>query len=206
MIEILVYAFSIMYTPGPVNLLSLNAGLQGLAPRTLGFCAGVGLAMWMMFLLFGYGGALLPPLGQAVIGLLGCGYIFWLAIKLVRMAISSGGAVGDATTGARAVPLSLRTGLLMQLCNPKAPVAILPIATVQFPAAGITGSGILLWSVLLGAMAFGAPGSYLLLGSKLGRLIQTRGFFRGLNLMMALMLIYVAIDIGYSQLQLLLAG
>lgn len=200
MVEILMYAFGIMYTPGPVNLLSLNAGLNGQAKKTVPFCVGVGIAMFLLFILFGYSGALLPSGLQAVIGLFGGIYILWLAFKIGSVAIRT-------VTPARANevqegkgPLSFRSGLLMQLCNPKAPVAILPIVTVQFPAAGISGASIALWSVLLGSMALGAPGSYLLLGARLGNLIRTPIFFRILNLVMALLLVYVGSDIASAQL------
>jgi len=57
MVEIFAYAFGIMYTPGPVNLLSLNAGLNDEVSSALRFCVGVGLAMLLLFLLFGYTGA-----------------------------------------------------------------------------------------------------------------------------------------------------
>ncbi|WP_340162900.1 hypothetical protein [Billgrantia tianxiuensis] len=55
--EIVAYALGVMYTPGPVNLLGLNAGLNGQAKTSLGFFAGVGLAMLTLFLLFGWAGA-----------------------------------------------------------------------------------------------------------------------------------------------------
>ncbi|MCT7656369.1 LysE family transporter [Oceanimonas sp. NS1] len=100
--------------------------------------------------MFGYSGALLPVAFQAVIGLFGGLYILWLALKIGKTAIQSTtpAKADDAKVGQAA--LSFRSGLLMQLCNPKAPVAILPIVTVQFPAVGISGAGIALWSVLLG--------------------------------------------------------
>ena len=56
MLEIFIYAFSIIYTPGPVNLLSLNAGLKGHAMASARFCVGVGCAMLLLFLAFGYTG------------------------------------------------------------------------------------------------------------------------------------------------------
>lgn len=200
MVEILVYAFGIMYTPGPVNLLSLNAGLNGKVGSSVHFCVGVGVAMFLLFLLFGYSGALLPAGYQAVIGLGGSAYILWLAFKIGRSTLRQPCPETDAAAPVDNRVFSFRSGLLMQLCNPKAPVAILPIVTVQFPAAGISGPGILLWSLLLGTLAFGAPGSYLLLGARLGRLIQRPGFFRWLNRLMALLLVYVACDIAYDQL------
>lgn len=200
MVEILVYAFGVMYTPGPVNLLSLNAGLEGQMRASLGFCLGVGCAMLLLFLAFGYTGAwLLGASWQRWVGLFGCGYILWLAIKLLGASLQSSRALPDDDAGTSGVALTFRSGLLMQLLNPKAPVAILPIVTVQFPAAEISGLAISAWSLLLALMAFGAPGSYLLLGARLGRLIQSPNFFRLFNLAMALLLIYVAADIALQQ-------
>jgi len=94
--------------------------------------------------------------------------------------------------------MTFRTGLLMQLLNPKAPLAVLPIATVQFPAAHIEGSAIAFWSLLLGMMAGGAPGSYLLAGARLGSFVRNPSVFRWLNILMALLLVYVAVDIARS--------
>lgn len=205
MFEILLYAIGIMYTPGPVNLLSLGAGLNGSASRTLGFCAGVGLAMLILFALFGYTGAwLVVPEYQRVISLLGALYILWLAWKVGCSARRSASVdTPQAKQTDVGSTLTFKSGLIMQLCNPKAPLAVLPITTVQFPAAGIEGFGILLWSLLLGVLAFGAPGSYVLMGARMGRLIKSPVFFRALNALMALLLVYVALDITYSQLSML---
>lgn len=86
----------------------------------------------------------------------------------------------------------------MQLLNPKSYIAILPIVTVQFPAAEIAGSSILIWSLLLSILAFGAPSAYLLIGARLGKRISQPHYFRFLNLSMALLLLYVAGDIAYN--------
>ncbi|MFH7563988.1 LysE family translocator [Oceanimonas smirnovii] len=203
MVEILMYAFGIMYTPGPVNLLSLNAGLNGQAKKMLPFCIGVGMAMFLLFFLFGYSGAFLPSELQTVIGLFGGLYILWLAFKIGNTAIRPvTPAKADKSQEEKGV-LSFRSGLLMQLCNPKAPVAILPIVTVQFPAVGISGAGIAVWSVLLGGMALGAPSCYLLLGTHVGKLIRTPVLFRIFNALMALILVYVGCNIVSAQTELL---
>ncbi|MDI3324521.1 LysE family transporter [Pontibacterium granulatum] len=191
MVEILAYAFGIMYTPGPVNLLSLNTGLN--AHTRLTFCVGVGSAMLLLFLLFGYTGAwLVSPKYQIVIGVLGCIYIAYLAFKVAR---------ANVKVSARSQPetaLTFRSGLIMQLLNPKAPIAILPITTVQFPAADISGISILLWSLVLATIAFGAPTAYMLMGRYLSGWISKPSYFRVLNLGMAVLLFYVAGDIAYS--------
>lgn len=199
MVEMLMYAFGIMYTPGPVNLLSLNAGLNGQMRQTVPFCIGVGITMFLLFLLFGYSGALLPSKLQALIGLIGGIYILWLAFKIGHSVIQPVTPAAADESQETKGSLSFRSGLMMQLCNPKTPVAILPIVTVQFPAADISGASIVLWSMLLGGMAFGAPGGYLLLGSRLGRIIRAPGFFTFLNLLMALLLAFVGCTITYEQ-------
>ena len=192
--EIFAYAFGIMYTPGPVNLISLNAGLQGQAQKSLGFCVGVGLAMLILFMIFGYTGAwLVSPEWQRPIAVLGAFYILYLVWKIIsgtlRQSLTPTGNPEEKHS------LVFRNGLIMQLLNPKAPVAILPIATVQFPAAQIDGAGIAVWSFLLACMAFGAPGSYLLIGAKLGKLVQNPIYFKVINLALAALLLWVAADI-----------
>jgi len=172
-VEIVLYALSVMYSPGPVNALGLNAGLQGQARRALGFHLGVGCAMLLLFLGLGYGGAalvstrLLPWLALA-----GGAYSLYLGYRLAT-------ATPTVTTdpaGEQGAPLSFCGGLLMQGLNPKGWLAVLPIATVMFPAAQVTGVKIALCALPLAIAAGGAPASYALLGSLLGRtLLRGRG-------------------------------
>ena len=193
MLAIVAYALGVMCTPGPVNLLGLNAGLQGQARASLGFYLGVGLAMLILFLLFGWAGAAWVQDDMlAMVGALGCGYILYLAIKIARSSIDLG-AVRQAPRTMR-----FRDGLVMQLCNPKGVVATLPIATLQFPAVGIHGVSLVLWSLGLAVLAVGAPGSYALVGSLVGRRVADPRVFRGFNLAMAILLAGVALSIGYE--------
>ena len=214
MLEILVYAFGIMYTPGPVNMLCLHTGIQAKkntllkqqsTEKNLGFCVGVGFAMMLLFLFFGYfSTGLVTSSWQIPASLLGCLYITYLAYKITKNAwlYEKEEVTCDLKERAntpRSI-MSFHTGFIMQLFNPKAPVAILPIVTIQFPAAGIDGTAITIWAVVMGMMAFGAPGSYLLLGSHLGKMIKKKVYFRWINTAMAGLLFYVAIDIALTQL------
>ncbi|GAB2797736.1 LysE family translocator [Halomonas shantousis] len=193
MLEIIAYALGVMYTPGPVNLLGLNAGLHGQAKASLGFYLGVGLAMLMLFVLFGLAGAAWVQGDMlAVVGALGCGYIFYLAVKIARSSIDLG-AVRQAPR-----VMSFRDGLIMQLCNPKGVVATLPIATIQFPAVGIHGASLIAWSLGLAALAVGAPSSYALIGAVLGRRVENPAILKGFSLAMAALLAGVALSIGYE--------
>lgn len=186
--EIVLYAFSVIYSPGPVNALCLNAGLRGQARRALGFYAGVGCAMLVLFLALGYvgavvvSGALLPWLA-----LLGGGYCLYLGYRIARAAPPTAEGEGAATR------LTFASGLLIQGLNPKAWLAVLPIATVMFPAAHVTGGKIALWSLPLALSACGAPASYALLGALLGRyLVRGRGF-RAVNRLLGLSLVGCAL-------------
>lgn len=186
--EIVLYAFSVIYSPGPVNALGLNAGLRGQARRALGFYAGVGCAMLVLFLALGYAGAvvvsgaLLPWLA-----LLGGGYCLYLGYRIARAAPPTAEGEGAA------MRLTFASGLLIQGLNPKAWLAVLPIATVMFPAAQVTGGKIALWSLPLALSACGAPASYALLGALLGRyLVRGRGF-RAVNRLLGLSLVGCAL-------------
>lgn len=199
MVEILAYAFGIMYTPGPANLLSLNAGLNGQIRSTLHFSLGVAFAMLLLFLLFGYTGAwLISSNYQILISCMGSIYIIYLAFKVAwnqQQPMTAEQSIQSEITNNH---LNFNSGLIAQLLNPKSFIAILPIATVQFPEAQISGYAILVWSLLLSGLAFGAPTTYLFMGARLGKLIRNPRYFCFLNRCMALLLLYVALDILYS--------
>jgi threonine/homoserine/homoserine lactone efflux protein len=187
-----------MYTPGPCNLLSLNAGLNGQVKSTLRFCMGIASAMLLLFLLFGYTGSWLVNANyQIMISSVGSVYIAYLALKIISANLLPSNSEAAPKKGL-SNNLNFRSGVLMQLLNPKSFVAIIPIVTVQFPAAEITGQSIIFYSLLLSCLAFGAPSIYLLMGAKLGKLISHVYYFRVLSILMALVLLYVAIDIGYN--------
>ncbi|RBP79420.1 lysine transporter LysE [Marinomonas rhizomae] len=187
MLEIIIYAFGVMYSPGPANTLALLAGVNGQGWRALRYCVGVGLAMLILFLLLGYlGGEIIPDGYQVVIAILGGLYIAYLGVKIMQASFHSQAIATDASM------IHFKTGLILQLCNPKALVAIVPIVTVQYPRYEITGMGIAVWSLILSAMALGAPSVYLLAGSRLQHVAMNPKVMAWVNRLMALLLFYVA--------------
>nr|WP_289072513.1 LysE family transporter [uncultured Halomonas sp.] len=193
MLAIVAYALGVMYTPGPVNLLGLNVGINGQGKTSLGFCLGVGLAMLLYLLVLGWAGAAwISQDSLVLLSALGCAYILYLAYKVAR---------ANATLDTHAPAprmLSFRDGLMMQLLNPKAMVATLPIATLQFPAEGIQGMSLFIWALGLAALAAGAPGSYVVIGSLLGQRVRQPMFIKGFNWIMAGLLVAVSLSIGYE--------
>ncbi|EGU58927.1 hypothetical protein VINI7043_08375 [Vibrio nigripulchritudo ATCC 27043] len=191
MLEIFAYAIGVMYTPGPVNLLALNAGLQNNTKQYIGFYAGVGGAMFILFASISWAGkALIPTAWLPVVAVIGCSYILYIAWKLYRSQVAS---LNVATH-----VLNFKDGFVMQLLNPKAPAAVLPVAAVQFPAIGIQGSEAILWSGVLATLAFGAPTSYSMLGEVVGHKFRIPRVFSIFNKVLAWLLVGVAISLGYE--------
>ncbi|GAL15353.1 transporter LysE family [Vibrio astriarenae] len=193
MLEIFAYSIGIMYTPGPVNLLGLHCGINRKTGPHLPFFMGVGTAMFLLFVTLGYLGVkvinieILP-----YISLAGCAYILYVAWKVAHTNVEL--STDEQSTQA----LTFRDGLLMQLLNPKAFIATLPVSTIQFPSVGITGITILLWSIVLAFLAFGAPTSYSIAGQALGSRISNPSYFKVFNLVMTALLVYVSLSIGYE--------
>jgi len=193
MLTIIAYAFSIMYSPGPVNLLGLHCGINKKIKTHIVFFIGVGLAMLILFLGLGFlGNTFINTESLPYTSLLGCIYIIYVALKVLKTSV----AVNQSPKQEQ--NLSIWDGLLMQLLNPKGLIATLPIATIQFPAEGIQGGAIILWSIGLSILAFGAPFSYSLIGGLLGKKLNNPLYFKIFNILMSLLLFSVAISIAYE--------
>ncbi|MFM2486154.1 LysE family translocator [Celerinatantimonas yamalensis] len=193
MLAILIYALGVMYSPGPANMLALFAGVNGQGWRAFTYCVGVGLAMLISFLLIGYlGSELIPIKYQSVIAIIGGCYIAYLGVKILKASFQQKAPRLKATT------VSFRTGLILQLCNPKAFVVIIPIVSVQFPRMHIEGGLIAIWSFALSIMACGAPCLYLLAGARLKKAAMNPHIMAWVNRIMALLLFYVAYRFIFS--------
>ncbi|WP_335974505.1 LysE family translocator [Acinetobacter calcoaceticus] len=182
--EIFLYTLSVMYSPGPVNFMGLNAGLTGQFKKTIYFFMGVGCAMLMLFMIFGYAGAaIIPQKALHYIALLGACYTFYLAFQMLKADID----INDEATEIQT--LSFWNGFWIQTLNPKGILVILPVTTIMYPTAHITGIQIFLVSLLISIGAAGAPCLYSWAGAMLGKKIKNKIWFNRLNKTMAMMLI-----------------
>lgn len=191
--EIAIYTFCVMYSPGPVNILALNDALKGRRWGIAGYCVGVGLAMFTGFLVLGYVGEMViaaPFLTWLAAS--GSVYILYLAYQLwiARPCYE--------TTGQDDKSLRFHTGYLLQLLNPKGFIVILPVTTVMFPAADIHGAAIIGCAGLISLGAIAAPGVYAAGGTLIGRRFIQARFFLLFNRIMAVMLVFVACSIVYD--------
>ncbi|MES2868663.1 MAG: LysE family translocator [Pseudomonadota bacterium] len=190
--EIFLYAFSVMYSPGPVNFMALNAGVTGKFRRSLGFFVGVGCALLVLFIFFGYTGeAIISQAALPYISLVGGLYTLYLAYQVYTAKTVVLGDANDAPATSQKT-LTFWNGFLIQALNPKGIMVVLPITSIMLPAAHITGASIAMVSGLLAIAGAGAPGAYSLLGAILGRRITRESYFTAFNRLMGLALVVCA--------------
>lgn len=197
MLGIILFCVGVMYTPGPVNILSLKNGMQQRFNAHIPFSLGVAAALSIWFLLIGYtGSAVINENAMPFIATAGVGFILYLACKIISSNIDISHNSSSASN------LTFRDGLLMQLLNPKTFVVVLPVTAVQFPAAGIGGSEIAVWSMGLGALGFGAPFVYAFAGSRVSKYFENPIYIKWLNYIMGAILIIVALEMAYDHIYL----
>nr|WP_255813530.1 LysE family transporter [Acidaminobacter sp. JC074] len=187
--EIILFSFGIIYAPGPLNILSLNEGLNKKFKSMLGFFVGIGIATFILFLVIGYTGEkIIKPEHMVYISSFGAAYILYLAYKVYSSTV-------DINEVASVNSLTFKEGFLMQLLNPKATLVTLPIATISFPANDITGIKVVIMSMVLATIAGMAPCSYAFLGERFSSLILNKSVLVVFNKLMALLLVFVALTL-----------
>lgn len=185
----LLYGIGIMYTPGPVNIMGLTLGLNKKFKNSIGFFTGVGIAMFILFFIYGYTGEKFIKKEYLLFtSIIGSIYIFYLAIKVFKEDVCL-----DDTL--RKNSFTLKDGFIMQIVNPKASLAALPIASINFPANNINGINIMIMSVIFGLLVIGAPSLYCIFGQLFSDLIKQKKFLLIFNKIMGIILLYVAFNI-----------
>ncbi|MFD1261753.1 LysE family translocator [Entomomonas asaccharolytica] len=190
--EIFIYAFAITYTPGPVNITSLIAGLNNYTKQSIKFCLGVSIAMFITFIILGYLGELfITPKLLPYISLIGSCYILYLSIKILKNTISF-----DKSN--LTIKLNFWSGLIMQFLNPKNITAVIPITTIMFPTSNIIGIKILIVSLCISLFGGGAPLAYSIIGSIIKNKITNHHYFSLFNKMMGILLFISGIFMFYD--------
>ncbi|TKI07909.1 LysE family translocator [Martelella alba] len=194
--EIFLYTLGVMYSPGPVNFMGMNAGLTGQFKKTFGFFIGVGCAMFTLFIILGFAGeAVISHRYLPYISLMGSLYTFYLAFKMLASTIQIDSVSGEPDAHKT---LTFWNGFFIQALNPKGMLVVLPVTTVMYPAAHITGSMIFLVSMLISFGGAVAPGLYSFFGTIIGKKIKNDAWLNLINKIMGVMLVIVAVFMTYD--------
>lgn len=191
MISMMLYGISVLFTPGPVTLLSVNQGFKKRFLQSKWFYFGVGLATFLLFLIYGYTGEkFIKEDYLFYISIIGSLYILFLSIKIFRHPVD----LRDSSESTNA-DIGFRDGFLMQFFNPKASLVALPVASINFPANNITGMAILSMSLIFFFLAILSPALYCFSGQFLSRYICNVKLMNAINKSLALILAFVGLQI-----------
>jgi len=187
----ILYSISIIYSPGPINFLGLNQGINNRTNKSKGFFIGVGVAFLILLLVIAYTGEkLIKKEYLLYTSIIGSIYILYLAYKIIKSSVN---LKDDKNNNNKT--LTFKDGFVMEIMNPKAMLATLPLATIYFPINNIEGIKVFTVSIILSIMASSAPFGYALIGSFFSDMMKNEKIIKGFNIIMALLLMYVAFSI-----------
>ncbi|ESP92365.1 LysE family translocator [Pseudoalteromonas luteoviolacea] len=178
------FAFVSSITPGPNNLILLSSGLKFGARRCISLLLGINLGFTAMILLVGAGiGELFTRfvMLHEVLKWLSAAYILYLAFKV---ASATPFEFESHSTGQ---PMTFFEAVMFQWINPKAWSMSLSAITIYTPSTHF--SSVVLVAVVFSLINLPCILSWLLVGTKLSKLIKHPKYFRALNLVLAFVLV-----------------
>lgn len=184
-----IYVFVASFTPGPNNIMAMSSANRFGFRRTGPFILGVAAGFFLVMLVCSYFNVVLHafiPRIQMVMNLLGCLYMAYLAVKIIR-------STSKGKDGELAQANSFFTGAALQFVNPKGILyGITAVSTFIIP---VTQSVhvLLLVSLFLAAAAVMSTSCWAMFGSLFKRFLAR--YERPFNLVMGLLLLYGAVSV-----------
>ena len=179
------------FTPGPNNIMCASMGILYGFKRSLPFMLGITIGFCLfMILCGGFSGVLIRTVPELEPWLrwLGAGYILWLAWSTVRASY----ALGENSS---ASSFGFMKGFLLQFLNPKAFVFGLTIYTVFLAGKADSPIFLALTAPVFAVNTFIAISAWAISGAAISRYLHQRRVRIGVNLVLALGLVYVAVDL-----------
>ena len=169
-------------TPGPNNLMLMTSGANFGVWRTIPHLLGVVLGFVLMVILVGTG--LIQvfdayPVSYDILRVCSIAYLSYLAWKITTAKPDAGESGGRPITSLQAA--------LFQWVNPKAWAMALTAVTVYAPSQNLAAVGLI--ALVFGVINMPSVFVWVLLGSKMQRLLTSDGRLRAFNYSMALLLL-----------------
>jgi cysteine/O-acetylserine efflux protein len=185
------YAAVTTLTPGPNNVSSAAIGMRLGFPRTLPYIAGITTGFLLLMLAAGLLTDLASQLYHGALPWfrwIGAAYMVWLAVSLF---IPSRHGSGEP----KALNAGYRSGLLLQLVNPKVILYALTIYSAFHPLLAATPLALGLSAVALSGLGFASTSLWALLGHVFSRLLKGRAAMLVFNGIMAALLLASAVSL-----------
>jgi cysteine/O-acetylserine efflux protein len=186
-----VFLFTSMITPGPNNITGASMGILHGYKKSYKYVLGVGVGFFCIMVLSGLlSGFLLKfiPGFEKIVRILGALYILWMAVGLLRSSFSN-----EITEQPL---LGFSKGLLLQFFNPK--VMVMGLTLYASFLATLTNNyfWLAISALALGCLAFIITSIWTMAGSILFQNLKKPAILKMVNLVLALLLIYTAIEIS----------
>lgn len=201
------YVFVVTFTPGPNNIMSMaNASKYGYK-KTLNFILGISTGFLVIMILCSYFNLILfnlIPKIKMFMGILGAGYMIYLAIKIMksnkkinkhndREEMSDEGK-NQTSIKNRNELNSFSTGIAMQFVNPKVIIYGITVISNFIIPYYKSNISLVLFSSFLALVGFTATSCWALFGSLFNKFLSK--YEAQLNIVMGLLLIYSALSIS----------
>lgn len=186
--DFLIYCFITAYTPGANNLLSMSYAMRLGFHRSfrfnLGILAGFTIVMMVCTVFSATLFSLLPKV-RLVMQIFGAAYMLYLARKVWKSSVDSGKSSGNEA--------GFLSGMALQFANPKIYIYSITAMTLYILPVYRSFFAVLGFAILLALI--GASGSFVwaLFGSAFCKCLLRHT--RGVNLVMALLLVYCAVSL-----------
>ncbi len=190
-IALITFVIITTFTPGPNNISSASMEILYGYRRSLDFILGISLGFFMMLILSGWLSRFLlesVPAFEPILRIVGAAYILWLAWHTLRASYTF--------TAEDQKPLGFLQGFLLQVLNVKVIVFALTLYGT-FLAGKITSPVVL----ALSALAFACVGLislsvWTLFGEAIRKYLEKMWVKRLLNILLALLLVYTAVELS----------
>ena len=176
------FAFASSITPGPNNLMLMTSGANLGVWRTIPHLLGVVFGFVLMVILVGTGLIQIfeaYPVSHDILRICSIVYLSYLAWKIATAKPDTTKSVGTPITSLQAA--------LFQWVNPKAWAMALTAVTVYAPSQSLAAVGLI--ALICGIINMPSVFLWVLLGSKMQRLLGSAGRLRTFNYSMALLLL-----------------
>lgn len=191
LLPLLSFVLITTFSPGPNNISSASMGVLYGYRKTLRYLTGITFGFAGIMLLCGLiSSALLRalPSFEVVLRVVGACYILWLAYETLRASYSFGNG--------NQMLLGFTKGLLLQVLNPKVIVYGLTLYSSFLDSIAKRPLGLVVSALLLAGMAFCSTSTWALFGSTIRAFLHRPKVQRAVNLILALLLVYTAVELS----------
>jgi threonine/homoserine/homoserine lactone efflux protein len=184
----IIYCIIVTFTPGPTNIAILSIANNCVLKKTFRYVIGAGTALATLLVISVIFNSVLVgiiPKILAVMRIIGCAYMLYLAYQVSRMHVSN----KDFKQTVNFV-----SGFIMQFANPKVWIFTMTVIPSFIMPYYQSKAILLMFALLIAIIAFCALTTWALFGTIFKRFLQK--YQKTVNIILALLLVYSAIEVS----------